>query len=91
LTLRFRRRQAQPELAPPLAAPAPPDAPPEEGAREITVRVMRAAPDVRYRAARSLGLLDGLEYAMGPEREIALLGRAQADRQLGALEEAIGG
>jgi hypothetical protein len=85
--LRLRRRQPQPEPAPPppIAAPAPP----EEGAREIAVRVMHAAPDVRYRAARTLGLLDGLEYAMGPEREIALLERARAGRQLAALEEAI--
>jgi hypothetical protein len=86
LTLRFRRRQPQSEPAPPIAAPPLP----EEGAREIAVRVMHAAPDVRYRAARALGLLDGWEYATGPEREIALLERARASRQLAALEEAIG-
>jgi hypothetical protein len=87
LTLRFRRRQPQSEPAPPIAASTPP----EEGAREITVRVMRAAPDVRYRAARALGLLEGVEHLAGPEREIALLARARASRQLAALEEAIGG
>jgi hypothetical protein len=86
LTLRFRRPEPEP-APPPIAAPAPP----EEGAREITVRLMHAAPDVRYRAARALGLLDGLELVAGPEREVALLERARAGRQLAALEQAIGG
>jgi hypothetical protein len=88
LTLRFRRPEPRSEPAPPpIAAPAPP----KEDAREITVRVMHAAPDVRYRAARALGLLDGLELVAGPEREAALLERARASRQLAALEQAIGG
>jgi len=61
----------------------------EDGARELALRIMRAAPDVRYRAARGLGLLEGLDGASGPELERGLLERARAARMLAALDEAI--
>jgi len=51
--------------------------------------VMRAAPDVRYRAARGLGLMDGLDGAAGPELERLLLARARDAHMLGSLEEAL--
>jgi hypothetical protein len=53
------------------------------------VSVMRASPDVRYRAARDLGLLDGLENVVGVELERGLLERARASGVLAALEEAV--
>ena len=55
----------------------------------MMVSVMRAAPDVRYRAARQLGLLDGLQNVHGLELERRLLTQARASRKLAALEEAV--
>ena len=55
----------------------------------MMVSVMRVAPDVRYRAARELGLLDGLENVVGLELERRLLERARAGRALAALQEAV--
>lgn len=63
--------------------------PVEEDARELMLSVMRAAPDLRYRAARQLGLLEGLEGASGPELERRLLERARDARALTALKEAL--
>lgn len=87
--MRFRRRpkHPQPEVATPAPAPAPAEA--EVDARELMLSVMRAAPDVRYRAARGLGLMDGLDGAAGPELERLLLARARDARMLAALEEAL--
>ena len=80
----FRRRAKHPQ--PELAAPPPATA--EENARELMLSVMRAAPDVRYRAARQLGLMEDLA-AGGPEFERRLLERARAARMLAALDEAL--
>jgi hypothetical protein len=57
--------------------------------RAIMLAVMRVPPDVRYRAAREIGLLDGLWGAGGVELERSLLARAHAARKLEALEEAL--
>jgi len=57
--------------------------------RALMLSVMRVAPDVRYRAARSLGLLEGLEGARGVELERALLARAHNAQKLAELDEAI--
>ena len=73
-----------PEPPPPAAAPQPA----EEGARELVLTIMRAAPDLRYRAARALGLLDGPSGG-GPEFERRLLERARDAARLSALEEAL--
>ena len=88
----FRRRSKHPQPA--AAAPLPAVAttvpgPAEENARELILNVMRAAPDVRYRAARGLGLMDGLDGAAGPELERRLLERARDARMLAALDEAL--
>jgi hypothetical protein len=80
----FRRRAKQPQ--PELAEPTPVSA--EENARELMLSVMRAAPDVRYAAARRLGLMDGLD-AGGPELERRVLERARDARMLAALDEAL--
>lgn len=80
----FRRRAKQPRTE--LAAPPPAAA--EENARELMLSVMRAAPDVRYRAARRLGLMEGLAVG-APELERRLLERAREARMLAALEEAL--
>ena len=82
----FRRRAKHPE---PAVAVAPPPGPAEENARELMLSVMRAAPDVRYGAARALGLMDGLDGAAGPELERRLLERARDARQLATLAEAL--
>jgi len=50
--------------------------------------VMRVAPDVRYRAARSAGLLDGLEEMRGAALEHAILERARSAGKLSELAEA---
>jgi hypothetical protein len=79
-------------VPPPIEAPAPIEAvalAPEEGARELVFAIMRAAPDVRYRAARALGLLEGQGSGGGPEFERRLLERARDARQLAALERAL--
>ena len=81
----FRRRAKRPQPEP---EPAAPPAPAEENARELMLGVMRAAPDVRYRAARRLGLMDGLDGS-GPELERRLLERARDARMLAALQEAV--
>jgi len=94
----FRRRKKQHTTevaAAPLGAPVPAAGAPavpataEDGARELALRIMRAAPDVRYGAARRLGILEGLDGASGPELERGLLERARAARMLAALDEAI--
>ena len=84
--MRFRRRpkHTQPEVAAPAPAPAA-----EENPRELMLSVMRAAPDVRYRAARGLGLMEGLDSAGGPELERLLLARARDAHMLASLEEAL--
>jgi hypothetical protein len=51
--------------------------------------IMRAAPDLRYRAARTLGLLESRDSGGGPEFERRLLERARDTRQLAALEQAL--
>jgi hypothetical protein len=80
-------RKVEPSVA---AAPSPSPSPsPEPDARAIMIRVMRVAPDARYRAARQLGLLEGSEHAAGPELERHLLQRAYTMRMLGALEAAL--
>jgi hypothetical protein len=92
--LLFRRRS---KLAPeqPVALEAstsPPAAASqqaEEGARELVLTIMRAAPDLRYRAARALGLIEGPDSGGGPQFERRLLERARDTRQLAALEEAL--
>lgn len=68
------------------AAPPPP---PEEHACELMISILAVAPDVRYRAARQLGVLAGLMGASGPEVERRLLERAYERRMLAALAEAI--
>lgn len=68
------------------AAPLPP---PEEHACELMISILAVAPDVRYRAARQLGVLAGLMGASGPEVERRLLERAYERRMLAALAEAI--
>jgi hypothetical protein len=55
----------------------------------MMVSVMRVPPDVRYRAARELGLLDGLQNVHGLELERRLLTQTRASRKLAALEEAV--
>ena len=79
----FRRRAKPNEPAAAVAALAPA----EENVRELMLSVMRAAPDVRYRAARRLGLMEGLDGAGGPALERQLLGRARNARMLAALDE----
>jgi hypothetical protein len=69
--------------------PAPPPAAAPGAELALAVSVMRAAPDVRYRAARSLGLFDGLDGSRGVELERALLANAQQAGKLEALEEAV--
>jgi hypothetical protein len=85
----FRRRAK-------LSPPAPPSAPvtavasaPEDGARELVLAIMAAAPDLRHGCARDLGLLAPGEGGGGPEFERMLLERALERRMLGALEQAI--
>ena len=72
------------EEAPPAPAAAPFSA--EEHA--AIIGVMRVAPDVRYRAARSAGLLDGLEDMRGAALEHAILERARGAGKLAELAEA---
>jgi hypothetical protein len=81
----FRRRSKRT----PAVVGAPALAAPEENARELMLSVMRAAPDVRYRAARALGLMDGLDGAAGADLERRLLERARDARALAALDEAL--
>ena len=91
MLFRRRRKNAEPAaqaVAAAVAVPAVP-APAEENSRELMVSVMRAAPDLRYRAASRLGLLEGLAGASGPELERRLLERARDARMLTALEEAL--
>ena len=57
--------------------------------RALMVSVMRVAPDVRYRAARSLGLFEGLEGRQGVELERALLANAHSAGRLQELDEAL--
>lgn len=90
----FRRRSKRaPEQPVALEASSQPPAaatqPTEDGARELVFTIMRAAPDLRYRAARTLGLLEGPDAGGGPEFERRLLERARDTRQLAALEEAL--
>jgi hypothetical protein len=66
-----------------------PDVAISDAERAVIVDVMRVAPDVRYRAARSLDLLGGLEDTYGVVREHALLGRARSSGKLIALAEAV--
>jgi hypothetical protein len=91
--LLFRRRSKRaPEQPVALEAPTQPSAAPqqaEDGARELVLTIMRAAPDLRYRAARALGLLEGPGSGGGPQFERRLLERARDTRQLAALEEAL--
>jgi hypothetical protein len=77
------------KAAPALAAPAVERPRVSAQERAIMVGVMRVAPDVRYRAARTLGLLDGLERHSGVELEHSLLERAHASGKLDALGEAL--
>jgi hypothetical protein len=69
-------------------AAAPVAVGPQEYAQ--AVRVMSVPPDTRYRAARAVGLLDGLS---GPSGGFALdrdlLTRARASGRLAALAEAV--
>ena len=90
--MRFRRRSKQNQPEPVLAAkePATASQAPEDGARELVFAIMRAAPDVRYRAARRLGLIDsGSGPAAGPDFERRLLEGARERRQLAELVQAI--
>ena len=83
----FRRRPKQPQ-EPALGVSA--SHAPEEGARELVFAIMRAAPDVRYRAARRLGLIDGASAAAGgPDFERRLLEGARDRLQLAELAQAI--
>jgi len=67
----------------PLAVPQP--EPVASDNRAIMLAVMRAAPDSRHRAARELGLLDGLEHLTGVELERELLKHAVDSGQLEEL------
>jgi hypothetical protein len=83
------------ELAAQPAAPG--DALPEErqvvaitaAEHAVIIDLMRVAPDVRYRAARSLDLLRGLEDTYGFTREHAIIERARDAGQLIPLTKAI--
>ena len=69
----------------PFIAPAPPSA----DEHRLILQVMRASPDVRYRAARELGLLVGLDGLTGGELERRLLAGARTTGRLAALSEAV--
>lgn len=73
----------------PIAEPAAGTLPVSAAERALMLSVMRVAPDVRYRAARSLGLLTGLDGRAGVELERALLARAHEAGKLTELDEAI--
>jgi hypothetical protein len=88
MPFRSSRRSKQ-EAAPVVPAREPVGVGERAGERAMMVSVMRASPDVRYRAARELGLLDGLENVVGVELERGLLERARASGVLAALEEAV--
>jgi hypothetical protein len=77
------------ELPPSIERSAPIALAPEEGAHDLVFVIMAAAPDLRYRAARTLGLLEGQPSGGGPEFERRLLERARDTRQLAALEQAL--
>jgi hypothetical protein len=70
------------------ASPAPAAAPFSAEEHAAILGVMRVAPDVRYRAARSAGLLDGLEDVRGAALEHAILERARDAGKLSELAEA---
>ena len=55
----------------------------------MMLSVMRVPPDVRYRAAKELGLFDGLQNVVGLELERRLLEQARETRTLAALAEAV--
>ena len=86
----FRRRvdRSEPGRVP---APAPfiAPAPLSEHEHRLILQVMRASPDVRYRAARERGLLRGLDGLAGGELERRLLAGARATGRLAELSEAV--
>jgi hypothetical protein len=71
------------------AAGEEPSEPISAAEHAVIIDVMRVAPDVRYRAARSLDLLKGLEETHGIAREHAILERARSSGKLIPLAEAI--
>lgn len=99
----WRRRRSRRDALPPpqfalemwtsraseLAA-APVAVSPEDYAQAM--RVMSVPPDTRYRAARSIGLLDGASAggAGGFAFDHELLTRARASGRLASLAEAVG-
>jgi hypothetical protein len=83
----FRRRAKQ--VPPEPVATVAVASRPEERAHELVLSIMRAAPDLRFRAARELGLLEPAERGSGPEFERMLLERARDAHKLTALEQAI--
>jgi hypothetical protein len=89
----FRRRAKQQAPLEPFtdaAVASVPGAPGnEERAHELVLNIMRAAPDLRFHAARQLGLLQPGEAGSGPDFERALLERARDTGMLAPLEEAI--
>ncbi|HLW95560.1 MAG TPA: hypothetical protein VKS25_09300 [Solirubrobacteraceae bacterium] len=81
-----RRTKPTPERSVVVAGPA---GPLETSPSELVLVIMRAAPDLRYSAARELGLLEGLAGGQGPELERRILERARDEGKLEALAQAI--